>query len=229
MGWTFIPSRGRDRTEIIRDQLNWENDTFTDKVLDLAVVGTTVYILVCRTPKAAWEPSTEYVNDDDGSFRWIAVFLTRKARDAHDFGYKDIEEGMGPVEARCPRRLIVAASPLRRPDPAVEGNYAARWRQKCLDQSTAKARRKAELVPGASIRLSRIIDFTDGYKGDQFVVETVKRRGRNHTYFRAPSGGLYRISNLDRIGYRVEEAAVRSDLPGFPSTLTPAGLATTNN
>jgi hypothetical protein len=114
---------------------------------------------------------------------------------------------MGPVEARCPRRLITAASSLRHPDPSVEGNYAARWRQKCPDQSTGKAMRKAELVPGASIRLSRILDFTDGYKGDRFVVEVVKRRGRNHTYFRALNGGLYRISNLDRIGYRVEATA----------------------
>jgi hypothetical protein len=53
MGWTFMPSRGRDAVEIIRDQLEWENDTFTDKVIDHAVVGTTLYLLVCRTPKAA--------------------------------------------------------------------------------------------------------------------------------------------------------------------------------
>jgi hypothetical protein len=208
MGWTFMPSHGRDRAEIIRGKLDWDNDTFTDKVADHAVIGTTVYLVVCRTPKATWEPSTIYVNDADGSFRWIAVFLTRKARDAYDFGYKPLEESMGPVEASCPRRLIAAASPLRNPDPAVEGNYAARWRQKCLDGAKTKARRKAELVPGATIHLSRALDFTDGYSGDRFVVEIVRRRGRNHTYFRAPNGGLYRISNLDGIGYRVEAAAV---------------------
>jgi hypothetical protein len=117
---------------------------------------------------------------------------------------------MGPVEARCPRRLVDAASPLRHPDPAVDGNYAARWRQKCLDQAAAKTRRKTELVQGTTIRLSCIVDFTDGYKGDRFVVEIVKRHGRNHTYFRAPSGGLYRIRNLDKIGYRVEADAVGS-------------------
>jgi hypothetical protein len=208
MGWTFMPSRGRDAIEIIRSALEWENDIFTDKVIDHAVIGTTVYLLVCRTPKAARKPSTTYVNDADGSFRWLAVVLTRKARDAYDFGYKDLEESMGPVEARCPRRLIDGASPLRHPDPAADGNYAARWRQKCLDQATAKTRRKAELVHGATIRLSCIVDFTDGYKGDCFVVEIVKRHGRNCTYFRAPNGSLYRISNLDKIGYRVEAVAV---------------------
>jgi hypothetical protein len=42
--------------------------------------------------------------------------------------------------------------------------------------------------------------------GDYFTVAVIKRRGRNrnHTYFRAPNGGLYRIRNLDTIGYRVE-------------------------
>src|SRR5262249_17415496 len=135
-------------------------------------------------------------------------FLTRKARDGYDFGYKDLEESMGPVEARCPRRLIAATSALRHPDPEVEGNYAARWRQKCLDQSAARSRRKAELVPGAAIRLSRAVDFTGGYSSDCFIVEIVTWRGRSRTCFRAPNGGLYRISNLDRIGYRVEAAAV---------------------
>jgi hypothetical protein len=207
MGWTFMPSRGRDAVEIIRGQLEWENDTFTDKVIDHAVIGTTIYLLVCRTPKAAWKPSTTYLNDSDGSFRWIAVVLTSKSRDAYDFGYKDVEESMGPVEASCPKRIIAAASPLRHPDPAVDGNYAARWRQKCLDRALAKTRRKAELVQGATIRLSCILDFTDGYKGGRFVVEIVKQHGRCHTYFRAPNGGLYRIRNLDKIGYRVEAVA----------------------
>jgi hypothetical protein len=154
------------------------------------------------------EPSTTYVNEADGSFRWIAVFLTQKARDAYDFGYKGIEESMGPVEASCPKRIIAAASTLRHPDPSDERNYAARWRQKCLDQATAKTKRKAELVHGATIRLSRTLDFTDGHKDDRFVVEIVKWHGRNRTYFRASNGGLYRIRNLDKIGYRVEAVAV---------------------
>jgi hypothetical protein len=203
MGWTYLQS-GRDRIDIIRQQLNYETDAYAQQVIDHAVVGTTVYLLVQRTPKGEWQPSSTYVNDADGPFRWIAIFLTRKSRDAYDFGYKDMEESMGPVEARCPKRLIAAASPLRHPDPAGEANYAARWRQKCLDLRAAETKRKAELVHGATIRLSRVLDFTDGYKGDHFTIAIIQRRGRNRTYFRAPDGGLYRIRNLDAIGYRVE-------------------------
>jgi len=208
MGWTFMPSHGRDAVDIIRKLLDYETETYAQNVIDHALAGTTMYLLDRRTPKGAWEPNTTYVHDADGSFRWIAVVLTSKGRDGYDFGYKDIEESMGPTEARCPKRIISAASSLRHPDPAVEGNYAARWRQKCFDQSAAKAKRKAELVHGATIRLSSPIDFTDGYKGDCFVVEITKRRGRNNTYFRAPNGGLYRIRNLDAIGYSVEAVTV---------------------
>lgn len=204
MGWTFMQSRGRDPLDIIRELLDYETDAYAQNVIDHAVAGTTVYLLVRRMPKGAWEPDFHYVNDDDGSYRWIAVFLTRRARDVFDFGYKDMSESMGPVEARCPKRLIAAASPLRHPDPAGERNYAARWRQKCLDRRAAEAKRKAALVHGASIRLAQPINFTDGYQGDRFTVEIDKWFGRNRTYFRAPNGGLYRIQNLDAIGYRVE-------------------------
>jgi hypothetical protein len=71
MGWTFMASQGRDRVEIIRPLLDYETDANAQKVIDHAVIGTTVYLLVCRTPKGAWEPSTTYVNDADGSYRWI--------------------------------------------------------------------------------------------------------------------------------------------------------------
>jgi hypothetical protein len=88
---TFTQSRGRDRLDIIRQLLDYETDAYAQSVIDHATVGTTVHLLVRRTPKDEWQTSSTYVNDADGSFRWIAVFLTRKARDAYDFGYKDME------------------------------------------------------------------------------------------------------------------------------------------
>src|SRR5258708_7472235 len=86
----------------------------------------------------------------------LPAFTTRRAHSERKFGppingtlrlthpaterkQNTLEESMGPVEARCPRRIIAAASSLRHPDPANERNYAAQWRQKCLDQSAAKA------------------------------------------------------------------------------------------
>jgi hypothetical protein len=42
-GWTFMPSQGRDRVEIIGPLLDYETDAYAQKVIDHAVVGTTVY------------------------------------------------------------------------------------------------------------------------------------------------------------------------------------------
>jgi hypothetical protein len=147
MAWTFMPSGGRGRLEIIGKQLNYENDAHTQKVIGQALDGATVYLLVERRPKGEWQPDGTYINDTDGSFRWIAAVLTRKARDAYDFGYKDMSESMGPRERRCPKWLIAHASPLRNPDPDHERNYAAQWRRDCLNHRAQQTeRRKTKLV-----------------------------------------------------------------------------------
>ncbi len=214
MGWTFMRSRGKDRITIIRELLDYDTDTYTQEIIDHAAVGTTVYLLVKRTPKGTWEPNSTYINDTDGSFRWIAVFLTRYARDACDFGYKDMEESMGPNESRCPLRLITRASSLRNADPAVEGHYAARWRARCQnfrDQQT----RKAKLENGTVLRFASPITFADGYQGDVFTVAITQRRGRNFTYFRASHGGLYRINNLQAMDYQIETAPAAASQPAM--------------
>jgi hypothetical protein len=201
MGWTFMPSNGKDRVTIIREQLDYDTDAYTQKVIDHATLGSTVYLLVQRTPKGACQPDRTYINDADGAFRWIAVFLTRKHRYAYDFGYKDMSEGMGPVESRCPKRLISAASPLRDDDPTVDENWAAQWRARCLSNL---AQRHAKLKSGTLVRLSHAVKFSNGYEGDLFTVCIIKRRGRNRTYFEAPNNaGLYRITNLSAIGYQI--------------------------
>ena len=149
MGWTTMRSRGRSRLEILRELFRNSNATFTDTVLDHSIQGGTVYMLVERRPLpgAAFEPSHTYVNDPDGAFRWIAVFLTRRARDEYDFGYKDMEESMGPCEAHCPKRIIDRASPLRNTTPG-ENNFALNWRERCEQnrvlQAAARAMRPTE-------------------------------------------------------------------------------------
>jgi hypothetical protein len=205
MGWTFMPSRSRNRLEMIRPLLNYENDSYTQQIIDHALTGTTVYLLAERKPKGPWEPDHTYINDPDGTFRWIAVFQTRRDRGEFDFGYKDQCESMGPCQTACPTRLIDHASPLRHPDPDHERNWAAQWRRDCLRHRAAKsARRKTKLAHGTSIRLSHVIEFSDGYTGDLFTAHVVQRRGRNQTYFKSPCGGLYRIKNLHDIGFQVE-------------------------
>lgn len=205
MGWTFFSSNGRSRVELVKKELEYETDHFTQKVLDHSEVGSTVYLLVERRPKPGvkWEPNATYVNDDDGAFRWIAVFLTKfdpHARDGYNFGYKDLEESMGPLERQCPKRIITAASPLR---DETKG-YAAKWRQACLENLRKKAEARANpLRDGTKIKLNRPVRFTDGYEDDTFTARTIVYRGRNKRVLVGQNGGLYRVTGLSEIGYTV--------------------------
>ena len=149
-------------------------------------------------------------------FRWIAVFLTRRARDEYDFGYKDMEESMGPYEAHCPKRIIDRASPLRNTTPD-ENNFALNWRERCKrnrdKRAAARAMRPTE---GTAIRLHRTLDFMDGYKGQEFTVRYRQRRGRSYLVLQSPNGSFYRVANLSAVGFTVLPAAASQ-----PSTADP--------
>jgi hypothetical protein len=51
-------SHGLDFHANIRQQLDDDNDAYAQKVIDHATVGSTVYLLVQRTPKGVWEPDS---------------------------------------------------------------------------------------------------------------------------------------------------------------------------
>lgn len=198
MGWTFYASNGRSRLELCIKEIEYENERLIQRVIDSAVVGSVVYMLVERKFKIELtqedRDNYNYVIDPDGSYRSIAVFLTKSAKraaDGYDFGYKDMSEGMGPVEKSCPKRIIDKASALR--DPT---GYAGQWRAACLER-IAKRQGKPKLQPGMKIKLEHSVRFTDGYEGDTFTVITYQRRGKNRKAFQAPNGAMYRISRME--------------------------------
>lgn len=204
MGWTFIRTASRDRFDVVRKEVEYETDDYVQKVIDHSVVKNTVYMVVERRPKPGieWKPNPAYVNDPDGTFRWIAVFLTKVASDSyHNFGYKDLCETQGPYVATCPKRLIAAASPLR-----DENSYAAQWRRACLEAvaKNTELRARMKVWPeGATIKLNRPVRFADGYESDTFKASTIRRGGRTQRILIGQNGGLYRVSNLSEIGYTV--------------------------
>jgi hypothetical protein len=87
---------------------------------------------------------------------------------------------------------------MRTPDRSLPSN---RHRRTICRPSTPPAK---STEPGDRTGLSHFCRLNAA----RFVVEIVKWHGRNCTYFRASNGGLYRIRNLDKIGYRVEDVAV---------------------
>lgn len=148
------------------------------------------------------EPESKvYVPDADGTVRVILVFSIKNvpnASDGYNFGYKDMEETMGPCGCECAPSIIAAASPLQ-PKPEASEDYSSLrsahdYRERSLAVSKAKAAKRS-LKVGARIKLPKPISFS-GIELDEFIVDRCRVRGRKglSTVFRSvKNGGLYAL------------------------------------
>lgn len=93
------------------------------KVVKSSMVGRTYYAAV-------------EIKAKDGNPRVVAfVFLTRDFTkiDGNNFGYKDMDETMGPCQHTCPVSILKALSPVEEGD-----GFAAKWREECWDYHAQK-------------------------------------------------------------------------------------------
>jgi hypothetical protein len=180
MGWTYTYKR---KGEPILDffishgVLSWPDDCpATYRVLDSALVRMkTFYAAVERIDKTTGEREV-----------WAAVILCNYApKDRYNFGWKDMDETMGPCETECPERILKLLTP-------TESKYAQEWREACWKRiHDKKARPKLE--PG--------VEFDFG--GNRYaVVEPMGRRGyrvrdvKSFLTYRMPLAWMRRISNI---------------------------------
>ncbi len=101
-----------------------------------------------------------------------------------------LDETCGPNEASCPSRILALLTP-------TDNAYALAWRERCRIHA-ARARRR--LDDGMRIRLAAPVSFTDGYVGDEFVVE---RTGRRLALRPPGGGGRYRIRGIATLDWSV--------------------------
>ncbi len=135
MGWYY----GWDSREcMVRHLLAQEGGS--SEVIDHSLVGNNLWMLLRR--KA------------DG-FRFIVLCLIRSNR-ADGWGYNDVEESCGPAEVDCPERLLAQSD--------VIDEMAMRWRQRCRDARTLRAKQRrflAQLKEGDLFLVGdRIIECT---------------------------------------------------------------------
>lgn len=118
MGWTF--TYGKPWPSIkgeLDSQLTFERNGATRRVLKSSMVGSTYYAAV------------EMIGADGKREVWAAVFLTSKKRD--EWGYKDMDESMGPVASNCPAGILALLT-----EPVNESAKA--WRDRCRANLAAK-------------------------------------------------------------------------------------------
>ena len=95
--------------------------TSSGKVLKSAMVGSVYYAAV---------------ENKDGKV-WAAVFLTcgRTKWDGTAWGYKEMDETMGPCECKCPASILALLTP-------TDSQWANEWREKCRQNIAAAADRR---------------------------------------------------------------------------------------
>lgn len=135
------------------------------------------------------------------------VALTARSKGYYNWGYKDMDERMGPNEASAPARVLDLLSPLPECDHDHTderrycGTQAAReWRAACRER-LARIERSKSVTQGTKVLFPRPIKFQSGHESDRF--EFVEK-----DTFRGVLGlGLYRIPGWREMAFEVLPAA----------------------
>ena len=166
MGWLFQNDKLRHQTpeQYITKQFTYDGKTSSAIVVAAATVGSTIYAAIRNENKAL---GTSYV--------FCAVILF-KNNDRDGFGYKDMDESMGPNEVNCPDRIMRLLSPISAmPSPG----YAADWRERVAAAKTARAtlrKKRSTLAVGSVITLTTPATFGDRVTADRFTLVAFQKR-----------------------------------------------------
>lgn len=196
MGWLYMRSIGTHSgpRQYLDNQFTSERPELRCRVLRSALVSKRVYY-------AAVEFLRPGVPREVAAIVCLVRYNPRD-RGGYVFGYKDMDEGMGPCEAQCPEAILDLLTPTDRP-------HALAWRARSRENAAAKRARAAKPGPrpGQTIVFDRPLAFQDGRSIDRFEV-VANTRGRGTMLFRDPKeGAFYRIPNVKRLDYRLDEPA----------------------
>jgi hypothetical protein len=123
---------------------------------------------------------------------WALVVATT-GRPGARFGWKEMEESMGPAESECPARILDLLSPSA-------DEHALAWRARCR----ARLRRLAAVIPGAQVRFEADFLTPEGPCRSFEVVDPA--RGD----FRGPGRTVYRLTGWRGERFEVLGAGGRS-------------------
>lgn len=139
MGWLY---GWHNKEELVTHLLN-QGENF--RVLIHRVVGNHLWAGFERTVPVTGEKIT-----------FVCLFLMAGGggRDENRWGYKDIDESMGPCELDCPLSVL-DATPLHDPE---NSQYAVQWRERVRAyhaEMADKRKLKSGIGPGCIVQLKR--------------------------------------------------------------------------
>ena len=192
MGWLFMQSlKGHETPKAYLDaQFTYARPDSTVRVLKSALVGLRTYYAAVEHLTTGGERSV-----------FAVVCLVRynpRDREGYVFGYKDMEESMGPYECDCPAQILDLLTP-------TDAQHALQWRARCRENAAARRAKAAKPSPraGQVIVFDEPLSFSDGRSFQRLEVIANPRSHRT-VLFRAPSSSsLYRIPNIKSRSYRL--------------------------
>jgi hypothetical protein len=193
MGWLSMQSLGGHAgpREYLDNQFAHEDDQLRSRVLRSSICRRVYYAAV------------EHVRPPDGEREvWACVCLTRynpNARDGYIFGYKDMEESMGPYYYDCPAVILDLLTP-------TDNENSLSWRAKCREAAAQRrtVAAKPKPRPGQVIVFEPPVEFAGGAMFERMEVVAHPWRKRS-ILFRAPGRpGLYHIPGVNKLAYRLE-------------------------
>jgi hypothetical protein len=191
MGWLYMHRMGMDGyatpkayldAQFTYDRKYEDGSTYAMRVLDSACVGNRVWYAATRVERSGQEP---YVIALVCLVRW-----NPRDKEGLIFGYKDMEESMGPCEAECPERILNKLTP-------TTNEHALEWRERCRARLRLRSRK---IDDGMRIRLATPLTFVDGHVGAEFIVV---KKGSALSFRPVDGHGRYGIRNFRSLAYEV--------------------------
>ena len=196
MGWLFMRSLGGHATPkaYLDDQFTYAREDRRSRVLTSGLVALRTYYA-----------AVEHITVSTGAREvWALVCLVRynrRDREGFVFGYKDMEESMGPCEDACPAKVLDLLT-------ATDNAHALDWRSRCRARLAERAVQQAKPGPrpGDIVILAEPMLFRDGRRLSRFQAVRLPGRARG-LVFRSAEGGLYRIPKLRELDFRLESGS----------------------
>ena len=121
MGWTFYDAltdiNGKVNRKHECDRLmTWNSEQSAGEVLKSTMRGSVYYAALKHTDKR----TNEVMNVG------VVILTSSDLKSGLNFGYKDMDETVGPGYYDCPLSIIKLLSP-------TDNEYAIEWRKKCIE------------------------------------------------------------------------------------------------
>lgn len=189
MGWTFYnsdyytKSGAVDRKKECDLMVNVENDKRKQTVLKSVMVGSTYY--------AAVEDIHKETNE---RMVFAIVILTSSDKaNGYNFGYKDLDEFMGPCASKCPNSILDLLSP-------TDHEGALAWRERCRKFNSTK--------PLSALPIGTMIQYKRGDGETRRLIKCSPNHQFKRPWWYCPDDNTYSSAKYIPMDYEVIESNV---------------------